>query len=102
MKTQKIISVKSVPAAILVVILMIFAACSSGNRSSSTDKEQSSPTDENVKPPAMDIHTATFMGDLKAVKQHIAAGSDLNAKDEYGSTPLTITATFGKIGRAHV
>ena len=45
----------------------------------------------------MDIHTAAFMGDIKAIKQHIAASSDLNVKDQYGSTPLTIAATFGKI-----
>lgn len=96
MKKQKIISTKTVPAAILAVILLVFAACSSGNSNSSTDQAQASPSEGTVKPPAMDINTATFMGDLKAVKQHIAAGSDLNAKDEYGSTPLTIAATFGK------
>ena len=96
MKTQKIISVKNIPSVIVVGILVTFAACSSGNRNSSADKEQASHSEGTVKPPATDIHTATFMGDLKAVKQHIAAGTDLNAKDAYGSTPLTITATFGK------
>ena len=44
----------------------------------------------------MDIHAATFMGKVNAISQHIAAGTDLNAKDQYGSTPLMIAATFGK------
>ncbi|KPK82640.1 MAG: hypothetical protein AMS27_14435, partial [Bacteroides sp. SM23_62_1] len=49
-----------------------------------------------VKPPNMDIHTAALLGDIKAISQHIKAGSDLDEKDEYGSTPLIIAATFGK------
>jgi methionine synthase I (cobalamin-dependent) len=36
------------------------------------------------------------MGNVKAIKQHIAAGSDLNVKDDYGSTPLNIAVTFEK------
>ncbi len=96
MKTHKNILIKGLPAVVLVITLLIFAACGSENGNSTKGKEQSSDSEATVKPPAMDIHTATFMGDLKAVKQHIAAGSDLNEKDEYGSAPLTITATFGK------
>ena len=30
------------------------------------------------------------------MRQHIEAGSDLNAKDAYGSTALVVAATFGK------
>ena len=52
----------------------------------------------NVKPLVLedDDKTATFLGNLKTVEQHISAGSDLNKKDDYGSTPLMIAATFGK------
>ncbi len=96
MKTQKIISIKSVSAVMLVATLLAFAACSSEDGNSTNEKEQPSASKTQIKPPAMDIHTATFMGDLKAIQKHIAAGSDLDEKDEYGSTPLTITATFGK------
>lgn len=42
------------------------------------------------------IHTAAFMGDVAAIGAHVKAGTDLNQKDEYGSTPLTIAATFGR------
>ena len=48
----------------------------------------------------MDIHAATFMGKVNAISQHIAAGTDLNAKDQYGSTPLMVAATFGKTNAA--
>ncbi|MDB4816634.1 ankyrin repeat domain-containing protein [bacterium] len=30
-------------------------------------------------------------GNIKAVKQHLAAGADVNAKDERGKTPLDLT-----------
>ena len=33
---------------------------------------------------------------MNVVKQHITAGTDLNVKDQYGSTPLIIASTFGK------
>jgi len=39
---------------------------------------------------------AVLQGNLEAVRQHIAAGSDLNQKDPYGSTPLAVAATFGR------
>lgn len=51
---------------------------------------------EEAEEPRISIHEATFMGNTKALEQHIAFGSDLNVKDEYGSTPLNIAVTFGK------
>jgi len=102
MKTQKINSVKALTTSMLIVMFLIIAACGSGQRNAANENEQSPVSKTRVKPPSMDIHTATFMGNIKAVKQHIAAGSDLNKKDKYGSSPLTIAATFGKteIGKA--
>ena len=34
------------------------------------------------------IYEAAEKGNIKAVKQHLAAGMDLNAKDSEGKTPL--------------
>ena len=34
------------------------------------------------------IHEAAFDGNIEAVKQHIAGGTDVNARDDYGRTPL--------------
>ena len=39
-------------------------------------------------PPDISIHEATKEGNIEAVKQHIAAGTYVNAKDDYGATPL--------------
>jgi CubicO group peptidase (beta-lactamase class C family) len=45
---------------------------------------------------SMGLHEAVFANDLAAVQQHIEAGSNLNARDPYGSTPLIVAATFGR------
>ncbi len=42
------------------------------------------------------IHRAAWEGDIKAIKQHLATGKDVNAKDDlYGDTPLLWAAGFG-------
>jgi len=97
MKPQKIISVKTVTTAMLVVSLLSTTACGSKEGNSSGEKKQSSNSQISVEPPGMDIHTATIMGDLEAINQHIKAGSDLNIKEPtVGSTPLITAAVFGK------
>ena len=43
--------------------------------------------------PSVDIHQAAKTGNIKAVKQHLAAGADVNAKDDkFGLTPLHFAA----------
>jgi cytohesin len=42
------------------------------------------------------IHIATKAGHIEAVKQHLAAGTDVNAEDNIGATPL-----FGAAGKGH-
>ena len=42
------------------------------------------------------IHTAVMTYNIEAVKQHIAAGTDVNAKDNEGYTPLRIAASKGQ------
>ena len=78
----------------LVATLLTFAACG-GENGKSTKENQSSETP--VKPPNMDIHTATILGDLDAINQHIKAGTDLNLREPaVASTPLISAAVFGK------
>jgi len=45
--------------------------------------------------PSVDIHEAVSKGNIEAVKQHIAAGTDVNAKDVKGKTPLYIATIYG-------
>lgn len=47
--------------------------------------------------PDVDIHTAVVTDNIEALKQHIAAGSDINEKDPFGgSSPLISASVFGK------
>lgn len=72
----------------LLVTLFLLAACTA---------KETSQTVSTVKAPAVDLHTAVVSGNLEAVKQHIAAGSDLNVPDPFGgSSPLISAAVFGK------
>ena len=46
--------------------------------------------------PGVNIHEAARTGNIEAVKQHIAAGADVNAKDEEGKIPLRSAALKGQ------
>lgn len=71
----------------LIILGMILVSCG---------PSQSAEAQSEVEAPKKAIHEATFFGDLEGVKQHIAYGTDLNQKDEFGSTPLSVSITFGK------
>ena len=45
--------------------------------------------------PSVDIHEAADTGNIEAVNQHLAAGTDVNAKHRGGSTPLHFAAWGG-------
>jgi len=80
---------KTVTAAMLVATLLIVVGCA-------TLENSSKETEQPSKPPDVSLHVASFQGNIDAVRQHIKAGSDLNEKDAYGSSPLIIATTFDK------
>ena len=41
-----------------------------------------------AKAPDISIHQAAYDGNIEAVKQHLAAGTDVNTKSSEGKTPL--------------
>ena len=45
--------------------------------------------------PSVDIWEAARTGNIEAVRQHLAAGADVNAKDAWGGTPLHYAAIKG-------
>ena len=42
------------------------------------------------------IHRAASKGNIEAVKQHLATGTDVNAKDNIGMTPLHEAVRYGR------
>jgi uncharacterized protein len=87
MKTLKINSLSVLMNLAFMAILL--PACSQ----SSKDSNKTSVVDA----PAMDIQTAIMSDNLEVVRQHLAAGTDINEKEPFsGSTPLITAATFGK------
>jgi len=64
------------------------------------ESQQSAPTPElkpiarvaGAKAPDSSIHTVAISGNIEAVRQHIAAGTDVNAKTPQGFTPLQMAA----------
>jgi ankyrin repeat protein len=64
----------------LMAALLVAAGCA----------KQENPT------PHVDIHIAALQGNIEEIRKHITAGSDLNEKDDYGSTPLIVAITFDK------
>ena len=85
------INMKQLIVMILSAVLLI--GCSKEKKKEVSQTEVSKPNS-----PKMDLFTAVTEGNLEAVQDHIAAGTDLNqrAPDDAGkSTPLMIAATFG-------
>lgn len=54
----------------------------------SVTESASKPESPTAKAPDISIHDAAALGNNEAVKQHLSAGTDVNAKDESGWTPL--------------
>ncbi|WP_370086374.1 ankyrin repeat domain-containing protein [Ekhidna sp.] len=84
MKNLKSITGHSVLIILMVTSLTTISCESKGQNSEGTEA------------PKVNIHEAAFFGNVNAIKAHIANKSDLNVKDAYGSSPLTIAALFGK------
>ena len=57
--------------------------------------EAAPPEPTTAKAPGIPIREAVKTGNIEAVKQHLDAGADVNAKGKYGRTPLHYAATRG-------
>lgn len=94
MKTRNQTKTSLLPLFLGMIILLTAYSC---NPKTEGSGEKNQAETEKVKPPKTDIHTAALTGDLAAIEQHIAAGSDMNSKDPFGgSTPLITASVFGK------
>ena len=96
MKTKQISFAKISIRASLLLAALIMIACG-GKNSAATSDSANTATTANVIAPDLDLHTAVLTDNIDAVKQHIAAGSNLNEKDPFGgSSPLITASLFGK------
>ena len=57
--------------------------------------EASIPEPPTAKVPDISIHDAAALGNNEVVKQHLTAGTDVNAPNTYGVTPLQDAASEG-------
>jgi ankyrin repeat protein len=72
------------------VFSLISASCQTKEKGSQNNASS-------VKAPEVDIHTAVVTENEAALKQHIAAGTNINEKDPFGgSSPLISASVFGK------
>jgi hypothetical protein len=96
MKKMQIIKGTVFKCILFILPLLTLAACGAGQGKSAGKSDQTAQTAARVDPPEMDIFAASFMGNLDAIRGHIQAGTNLDQKDPYGSTPLIIATTFGR------
>ena len=94
MKTFKINSLKLFISISFIIVFILLTNAQSENNSISTSSTEK---------PKMELQTAIIAGNSEIVKQHIAAGTDINLKDPIsGSTPLILASTFGKTDIAKI
>jgi uncharacterized protein len=93
MKTPIKNSIASITKVVVLGSVLVLGACNEKKASA----QKSASSQSTVKAPAVDIHTAVVTNNVEAIKQHVAAGSNLNEKDPFGgSSPLISAALFGK------
>lgn len=88
-------------AAIAITFLTTLLTITACNERKEGPNQNTAVSETRVKPPKIDIHTAVMTDNMEALKQHIAAGSNLNEKDPFGgSSPLISASLFGKTAMA--
>ena len=79
------------------IAAVVLVGCGESQQSAPSPAE-AKPEPPTAKAPDISIHNsihkAAYDGNIEAVKQHLAAGTDVNAKDS-GWTPLTVAANNG-------
>lgn len=84
---------------------VLLSACAGNGNSSGADDttDKAGIVASEVEAPGVDIHAAVASGNEAALRQHIAAGTDINMKDPFGgSSPLITAAVFGQTDMARI
>lgn len=81
-----------------IVFLLLLGSCKDNSATA-----QKTTNQVKAKAPDVDIHTVVVNGNVGMLKQHLAAGTDINAKDPFGgSSPLITACLFGKTEMATI
>ena len=86
------------------IAAVVLVGCGESQQSASSPEskpvepvaEAAQPKPPTAKAPDISIHTAAYKGNIEAVKQHLAAGADVNAKGYRERTPLHYAAHGGQ------
>jgi ankyrin repeat protein len=68
------------------IAAVVMVGCGESQQSAPASEAKTEPP--TAKAPDISFHDAAALGNNEAVKQHLTAGTDVNAKDESGWTPL--------------
>ncbi len=79
---------------ITTIAAVLLVGC--GESQQSAPAPESKPEPPTAEAPAISIHYAAVKGNIEAIKQHLAAGVDVNVKDNIGLTPLHMAAGDGR------
>lgn len=79
----------------LCILVVCTSACAQTEKNNASTAHRT--TKKVTEKPSMDIHTAVLSGNMEAVRQHLLAGTPINAKEPIsGATPLMMAVTFNK------
>lgn len=89
MEKHNLLFIKSTIKFGLIFTIILSVSCSDNNANA---QQKTTVSDKTKIAPEIDIHSAVITGNIEIIKQHIAAGSDLNQKDALGGSSPLITA----------
>jgi ankyrin repeat protein len=78
---------------LITIAAVVLVGCGESQQSAPASEAKTEPP--TAEAPDISIHEAAANGNIEAVKQHLAAGTDVNAKDDDEWTPLDYAAWKG-------
>ena len=78
---------------LITITAALFAGCNNSHKSTSASEASEVSTEKGLSC-CNSIHEATSKGNIAAVQTHLASGTNVNAKDNDGLTPLHLAETM--------
>ena len=75
---------------ITAIAALVLVGCRESKESASSSELKPNAPVAGSKAPDISINDAALFGDIEAIKQHLAAGTDVENKDPFGLTPLSL------------